>query len=294
MTDTLATGAANAPEGLAAPEAASSVVDANSTAAPELASPEASAPIASGAPADSPPAGDPQSASPGNRVPARDRIAELVAERNFWRDRAVAPPVQPAQAAPVAPQAPPAPPTLDQFDYDTEKWAQAHAKWTNDEIDRRAAAVVDQRLSAQRDSETRQTTQQTFVAREAEFAGKTPGYYDAVSDPRLAQLTTPTIAEIVSTSEHGPALSFHLATHTDELARIAQLPPARQAAALGRLEAQLTSTPSRAAPAAASRPVTRAPAPPTPVGGSVPPSKSIEDMPIDEYMAHRQAWANRS
>src|SRR4029434_2460073 len=43
-------------------------------------------------------------------------------------------------------------------------------------------------------------------------------------------------------SELGPQLLYHLATHTDEAERIAELPELRQIAELGKLETQLTRT----------------------------------------------------
>jgi hypothetical protein len=121
-----------------------------------------------------------------------------------------------------------------------------------------------------------------------------PDYAEAVADPSLQQYVTPTISEVVVTSEVGPQLSYYLAQNRGELATIAKMRPTQQAMALARIEAKLSAaSPATPAPAPKPKPVqqTRAPAPPTPVGNGSAPSKRIEDMSPEEYRAHRQRWA---
>ena len=290
MSNTLAPDAAQASAGSPSPD-------------PNDASPAASVPadaatepaVGSEAPANGvtpeSPTGSDATPTPA-RKPTPDRIKELIAERNFWRERAVT--ATPAKTAePATPPEPEGPPTLEQFGHDTEKWSQAFTAYH----DKRAAQIVGQHLTKEREQEQQRAAAETFVARETQFAATAADYAEVVSDPTLQQYVTPVISEAIVASEIGPQLSYHLATHRDELAAIAKMRPVQQAQALGRLEAKLQATPATpATPAPKPKTVqqTRAPAPPSPVGNGSAPSKRLEDMPIDEYMAARQRWANRS
>lgn len=289
MTDTLAPDAAQASAGSPSPDP--------NDAPPAASEPAAAAPepaVGSEAPANGEtPATPPESdATPAQaRKPTPDRIKELIAERNFWRERAVAaPPAKPAE--PAKPAAPEAEPTLEQFGHDTEAWSKAFSAYHKN----LTTHVVSQHFSKEREAEQQRATAETFLSRETQFAATNPEYAEAVSDPVLQQYVTPVISEAVVTSENGPALSFYLATHRDELASIAKMRPVAQAQALGRLEAKLSAQAPSATPAPKpqQKQQTRAPAPPTPLTNGSAPTKSIEQMTISEYMEHRQRWANRS
>ena len=292
MSDQLATGAAHAPEGLAAPEAVSAVDAATSTTATESAEPAAEPLSDEGAPTDSPPVNDQDATQPVKAKPsARDRIAEVIAERNaerertkaaadaaeFWRKKALGEPE-------AAPEPPKPPPKLADFEYDTDQWAQAHAKWTEEQIDQRAQAAAQRLLEQRGRSEQQSQVIRAFESRETEFAKAHPDYHAVTGDPRLAEFSTPTIAQVMAASEQGPAIGYHLATHPDELVRISRMNPLQQAQALGRIEATLQKAPTTAVKKTVT--TTRAPAPPSPVGGAVP-SKHLQDMDIGEYMAAR-------
>lgn len=286
MSESLAPDAAQAPAGSPSPDP--------NDASPAASEPAAAAPepaVGSEAPAiGETPATPPESdATPAQaRKPTPDRIKELIAERNFWRERAVAtPPAKPAE--PAKPAAPEGPPTLEQFGHDTEAWSKAFTAYH----EKHSSDVVSQYLSREREQEQQRATAETFVSRETQFAATAPDYAEVVSDPSLQQYVTPVISEAIVESEIGPQLSYHLATHRDELAAIAKMRPVQQARALGRLEAKLQTTAAPATPAPKPKPVqlTRAPAPPTPVGNGSAPTKSIEQMSISEYMEHRQRWS---
>jgi hypothetical protein len=298
MTDQLAPDAAQAPEGSTAPEAVTSAEDVNSAPAQETADPAAAPEATEGDAAEAPTANDQDTTQPDKPVKAkptaRDRIAEVIAERNAERERAKAA----ADAAEfwrkkalgetqAAPEQPKAAPKLADFEFDTERWAEAHAKWTEEQVDARAQAAAQRLLEQRGQSEQQAQVLRSFEARETEFAKSHPDYHAVTGDPRLAEFATPTIAQVMAVSEQGPALGYHLATHPDELVRISRLTPIQQAQALGRIEATLQK-----APPAVRKTVTttRAPAPPSPVGGAVP-SKQLQDMDIHEYMANR-TWGH--
>lgn len=52
---------------------------------------------------------------------------------------------------------------------------------------------------------------------------------------------TPVIAELCVTTEHGPEIAYHLATHPKEMRQVSAMSPTAQAAYFGRLEAKLSS-----------------------------------------------------
>lgn len=104
--------------------------------------------------------------------------------------------------------------------------------------------------------------------------------YDAVTRNPSVPIT-PSMAEIIRDSEVGPDLAYHLGRNQAEAAKIAALPPTRQAVELGKLEARLT------APKALPK---QPPAPVDPVGGSASGgSADPSKMSMAEYAAARKA-----
>lgn len=98
---------------------------------------------------------------------------------------------------------------------------------------------------------------------------------------------TPVIAQALVESDVSAKLLTHMATHPEDLQRIAALSPARQAAEIGKLETRLTNT--------AKPPKT--PAPIDPVGGGQSPIKNLATMGAEDYyktrMAQKPVWARR-
>lgn len=253
------------------------------------------APPATGDTAAPPAASDPP--PPTDEPPrksADQRIKELIAERNALRQALAspAPPARPAAAEPPKPAEPEKPPAIEDFD-DVNKWAAQFTAYTQ----RQAASLVETTVRTalgKVDTErAQQTTQQAFADREATYARDNPDYAEAVADEDLKQFVTATISQVIVESEHGPAVSHYLATHRDELQSIARLKPHQQAKELGKLEVKIASAPKRQpAPPVKVVQQTKAPAPPTPVGGTSP-TRSLSEMPLNEYLANRP-WAHRS
>lgn len=214
---------------------------------------------------------------------AQARIEEQAAEKlalreaaEYWRTRALA-----------APEQKPTPVVVEQApkfaDFESaDDWAAAHAEFVEKRAEAKAQTAAEKRLETERTQLAAEATRTVFEDRASTFRVKNPNFDAVVGNPRLPITTVMT--EVIQQSEKGPELAYHLGLHPDQAARIAMLKsPAQQAAALGRLEATLASTPTPAIP---KKGTTRAPPPPTPVGSGQP-SKDIGDMSIDEYMAHR-------
>jgi hypothetical protein len=94
----------------------------------------------------------------------------------------------------------------------------------------------------QQASAAQQSVAKAWTEREAAFKKDAADYEKAVMpfvEEDLGRLRDGARRAIVE-SELGPQLLYHLATHTDEAERIAELPELRQIAELGKLETQLT------------------------------------------------------
>lgn len=83
--------------------------------------------------------------------------------------------------------------------------------------------------------------------------------------------------ELATTSDAGHKLLHHLGTDLDEASRIMALPPIQMARELTKLEYKLAQP--------ATKPVSKAPAPITPLGSGKAASEGLsDDLPIDEWM----------
>lgn len=148
-------------------------------------------------------------------------------------------------------------------------------------------AMADWKLE-QRDKATRaarETQQRTELANRTEAvyseAERLPGFdRDAFDSLPL----TPAIAAALVDSDVSAKLMHYMAQNPEEVAKIANLPPARQAAAIGRMEAKVDVAP----------PVSNAPPPMKPVGTRGSASNSdLGRASMEEYIAQRQKQGAR-
>lgn len=283
----LSTLTASPPE-TASPTPAPEAVIADS--APALAPAAPADPVEPVAPVAAIPDGERPDPSPDHRSRSQERIEDLAAQLKATREyaeyqaRIIA---QHAQGK--APEATPVadtdlPPTLEAHGFDQAKWAQAHAQWTQRQVDARVQHALQKsqsEIAATASRNAFQTRIDAFKATAADF--------DVVTaNPALPPLSK-TAARLIVDSEKGPQLVYHLAKNPAVAAHIARMSPDSQAMALGRLEVQLS------APAPKAATTTRAPPPPTqtPSGssnGTTDPSK----MSMKEFVEReRQAAAAR-
>ena len=128
-------------------------------------------------------------------------------------------------------------PTLEQFEYDQERYLDALADWKLSEREKAAEAK-------RKETEAKQTAEkrtQTFAERANAAAAKYEDYNSVAHDPTLPVSTA--MAETILEAEEGPEILYYLGQHRDEAARIAQLNPASAAIALGKIAARLTAPP---------------------------------------------------
>jgi len=166
-------------------------------------------------------------------------------------------------------------PKRDAFD-DPDQYIEARASWLAEQkIQAREAE------NAQKANETRQ---QQMVREHRERLAKAevsdPGVMDLERDPTLA--VNESMAAAIMTSDAGPSILRYLDQHRDDAVRIFNLPPARAAAEIGKIEAILN----------APKPKVSAPAKPIdPIGnrGTVVKNKDDPNISSDEFWALHDA-----
>jgi chromosome segregation ATPase len=136
--------------------------------------------------------------------------------------------------------------------------------------------------SAQQQEQSRfQSLAQQHQGRAAVYAAEHPDYPEAEDSVVSILGNDPMLAEVLMSSEHGPAVVHHLGTHLDEVVQLASMPPHLRIAHVARLEARLS--------APKPKPVTNAPAPVPTVGGGAAASKDPERMSVEDWMAWRNS-----
>lgn len=124
-----------------------------------------------------------------------------------------------------------------------------------------------------------ETCNKVYAAGKAEF----PDFDASVANLQMVGVNRDFL-ELATTSDAGAKLLSYLgqASHLDEAARIASLPPVQMARELTRLEFKLAATPSK--------PVSNAPAPIKPIGAGGASDTSLRDeLPMDEWLRRRAA-----
>jgi hypothetical protein len=182
-------------------------------------------------------------------------------------------------------EAKPIPPKFSDIN-DPDQFAEAMANYTEKLTDWTARRVIDTRFAEQQRAQA-ETTQQSEVARiESEYAGhrkkalsELPDFEEIAENPTL-QVTHSMTAAMKSSGAIAPKLLYHLGQHPEEAARIAKLSPGMQFMEIGALKAQLASS-------ATIRKELPKPIKPQGAGSST--TKSIDEMGMEEYAAHRKA-----
>lgn len=149
-------------------------------------------------------------------------------------------------------------PTLDQFDYDYEKYAKAVGRWEAQQI----LAERDRKQAEEKDQEYRQTRANDLQARIDAYAEQDPeGWSEALAAPvRLTQ----TMMEAVSESELAPQIGVYLARNLDEADAISRMSTVAQIRAIAKIEAKLEGAPTA-----------KASTPPKKLTSAPPPAKTL-------------------
>lgn len=224
---------------------------------------------------EAPVAEEPEEPAPEHMVP-KGRFNQVIEERNALRkqNEYLMELATPKAAAPEPEKADPMP-TLESTGYDTAKYESDMKAWTEKQV--KTAEDKGKKVGAVEAHAAE--IKAGFEARMATYAAANPKVVVALGNPNLPILAKDA-AEYVMESEIGPQILHHLGMHPDEAVRIARQSPAKQAAAVGRIEGELRA---RALAPAAKR-VTQAPAPPAKVNGSSTPTVDPAKMSTKEWI----------
>jgi hypothetical protein len=124
------------------------------------------------------------------------------------------------------------------------------------------------------------------------FAEKTEDFHESIAELDDIPMS-PSVAEALVSSEHGPALMYELAKNRDEFARICNLSPLAAAREIGKIESKIASSMDAKTE---TKKTTQAPKPLAPVGKTASgPSKSIDDpnLSFTEYERLRREQMKR-
>jgi hypothetical protein len=137
-----------------------------------------------------------------------------------------------------------------------------------------------QRERASQAQERAQQDQQQAARREKLLSeAEELGDFDRDDFLQSVQIS-PLMADAILDSDIGAKIVVHLNAHPQEASRISALPPARQAAEIGKLEMKLTSAPPKKS---------AAPKPIQPLQGKAPSSDLSDELSPDEWMRRRNA-----
>lgn len=208
---------------------------------------------------------------------ARREAAERAAEAEQLRRQLES--LSRGQQPTVDPNAPKEP-SLEQFQYDQDKYQQAMRTYAHDlaqyESNRRWNEF--ERNTKSRQQQAAQSEKvKTFARREYSMLDTHPDYFEVAhrDDVKISDYMAATILEM----EDGPKVAYYLGQHPEDAERISGMTEYAAAAELGRIAAKASSPPQKKQ--------TNAPPPPAEVGSSNKVNRSPEKMSYEEYRAYR-------
>lgn len=216
---------------------------------------------------------------------AEAEVARARAEADHWRALALkgageSKPEPKAETAKAADEV--GKPNPETFETHAE-YVEALTDW---KIEQREKARAAESRKAQLETE-QQTLVKSHLERVKSFKESTDDFDDVVSGVDDV-LISPTVRELILTSENSPALMYELAKNREEYERINKLPPLAAARAMGLIEAKLSKASKEAKPEP--KKLTSAPKPIEPVGSKGGPvEKSIHDVAAHGSQAEYEA-----
>lgn len=165
-------------------------------------------------------------------------------------------------------------PNPDSFETHAE-YVEALTDW---KIETRDKAAKEQAAKVRLETE-QSNLMKAHSSRVKDFATKTEDFQDVLESVDDVPVS-PTIRELLITSENGPELMYELAKNRAEYERINKLPPLAAARELGKIESKLSA---KEEPKQETKKITKAPQPINPVGGKGGPAeKSIDDPNLSQ------------
>lgn len=191
-------------------------------------------------------------------------------EAAFWREQALAAkaPAKEPTTVETKEDREPEPADFDLGDgtYDLAKYTKAHGSWVVQEAKKQSGKVLETQTKAQREESEYHSRVQTFQQKAAEYAKTKPDFLEAIQDSSLP-ISKAMFDEILDAEL--PAEVFdYLIENREEAERIYRLNERQTAREIGRIEARLAGTKSKATEDGEEeppKPPSKAPIPPAPV-----------------------------
>ena len=201
------------------------------------------------------------------------KLAAKEAELEYWKNAAIGKGNQPAAQPTVTTTE--AKPKFSDYN-DLEAYTEALTDWK-----------MDNKLRDVRAQQSTQTVQQIYQERVKEFTKTQPDFQNVMAEFQedYGHIQIPEVVQVAFESEVGPQLAYYLATHTNEVDRIAALPPHRRLIELGKIEDKVSQANKPVA-----KIVSKAAAPLTPAKGTGKvTTKDIynDDIPYSEWVKLR-------
>lgn len=202
----------------------------------------------------------------------RDWLKQIAMDRGLTTQ-------QPNQQTAQKPQESSQRPVISQFaEYD--QYLEALADWKADQKVAEYRKQSEQQTAQRSQAEQLQAIQRAYDERVEKARAKYQDY-DDVAHGHVP--INDAMALAIRASEDGPDIAYYLGTHVEEAQRIYRLPPLLAVSEIGRIGAKLASAPPP------TKPVTRAPAPITPVGSGSSPQQTDDPLDTDDI----ETWARK-
>ena len=231
---------------------------------------QTSAPVADEVNAESAPAAEQVADQDGKPDGLQKRINKITADKYAEKRRAdeLQARIDQFEASQPSPVDNSGMPTLEQFDFDEQKFMDAQIDY---KVEQKAAQIV-ANGRAEQERLNQQQSQTRFNNKIAEFGAT--DYEDVV---RALPNLPPHILDAIMESEDGPKLAYHLGMHLDVADELSQSTPSLGLMKLGVISSKLSAQPKQAQPSAAPDPI-------APINGGGATSKSYDEMSMSELM----------
>lgn len=215
----------------------------------------------------------------------KNRTREYIAKLNRERAELAAKVAEYEQRSKSTTAAPPqadGKPTLEQYDFDQNKYLEALADWK-----------VEQRLKAHEDetkktegTQRQQEIEATYNTKVADFIDDHPDFPEVVNSIRYP--LPPEVQSAVMAHDKGPEIAYHLGTNDDDAFQLASIQPHLAAAAVDRLASRLTAAHEAPHTPATPKPVSQTPTPAPTVSGRSPTETPPEKLTDAEWFKRQQ------
>ena len=171
-----------------------------------------------------------------------------------------------------------------------DEYEAAMDKYHDDRTEYKINKALESHAAKQGQKTQEQKVAETWESKVTAFHKAHPDFEEVAYDKSVP--VTDVMRDAIVTSDIGPEVAYYLGNNVEEAERIAALPPVRQAAAIGKIEAQLARTEQEAEKTekADKPPAAKAPKPPTPVkkpSPTAPVDLNDPNLPIEAWVRER-------